>query len=275
VVIAIIGILASIILGFLTDARTKAENSAILSEVHEQQNTLALYQTDNNGYPPIPNGGNSWFACLTNNCELAGQTLVSLVSLAGQNTALAASNAPSGSSLTADAILSKYSTGATSLTTAISISGEPYLGLIYFCDASSGAICTGLSRIYYAVHGTGGDVCGIGTRQGDDTVNTLCYQSAGQSGTVSGSIGNHIYTFDGPTYPYYSTTYLNGFSQGTGWYNNGGTGYYGRTMSTTPYPYAAQYGGQGSCVDVVLYYGNTSESYCNTQGSSNDNSSNN
>jgi prepilin-type N-terminal cleavage/methylation domain-containing protein len=58
VVISIIGILSSIILASLGTARAKARDAARFQAVHEMQNALELFKSDNNGqYPGIGGGG--------------------------------------------------------------------------------------------------------------------------------------------------------------------------------------------------------------------------
>lgn len=51
VVIAIIALLATVVLASLGDARIRAENSAKNQEVDQLINALALYHSDNDGYP--------------------------------------------------------------------------------------------------------------------------------------------------------------------------------------------------------------------------------
>lgn len=53
VVVAIIGILTSITMAFLSDAREKSRDSRRFDDLRQIKNALGLYNTDNNGlYPP-------------------------------------------------------------------------------------------------------------------------------------------------------------------------------------------------------------------------------
>jgi prepilin-type N-terminal cleavage/methylation domain-containing protein len=177
VVISIIGLLASIVLASLISARDKARDVALISEVRQQQTVLALYYTDNNGYPSIPDNSN--FACLTVGCEFPGIS-ASLVSLLPQHPSVAA--ALPNQALLADAVLAKYSQGASGSNEELTINGNLYKGIIYYCDQSSGSICTGTSRIYYALRGSAPGVCGSGAQDANDGVNSLCYQTSGEIG---------------------------------------------------------------------------------------------
>ncbi|MFT6829443.1 MAG: prepilin-type N-terminal cleavage/methylation domain-containing protein [Candidatus Paceibacteria bacterium] len=51
VVISIIGVLASIIITSLSDARTQAKNASVLTEMKSLETALELYYSDNNEYP--------------------------------------------------------------------------------------------------------------------------------------------------------------------------------------------------------------------------------
>lgn len=61
VVISIIGLLSSIVLAAVSDAREKAENAHILSMIREYRNALELYYNDNDG--SYPDTGGTWY-CL-------------------------------------------------------------------------------------------------------------------------------------------------------------------------------------------------------------------
>ena len=63
VVIAIIGLLASLILASLNSAKTKGVNARIQSDIHQYQNALELYYTKNGAYP-TPTAGNNTWVCL-------------------------------------------------------------------------------------------------------------------------------------------------------------------------------------------------------------------
>jgi prepilin-type N-terminal cleavage/methylation domain-containing protein len=52
VVIAIIGILSSIVLTSLSSSRYKARDAGRLSDMHQLENALEAYESDNNGYYP-------------------------------------------------------------------------------------------------------------------------------------------------------------------------------------------------------------------------------
>ena len=54
VVISIIGILSSIVLTALTDARSRARDVKWLAEVKQIQSALSLYKSDKDFYPPAP-----------------------------------------------------------------------------------------------------------------------------------------------------------------------------------------------------------------------------
>lgn len=56
VVVAIIGVLASVVLASLNTARAKGRDARRQSDIHQIQNALELYYTDNGSYP---NGG--WY----------------------------------------------------------------------------------------------------------------------------------------------------------------------------------------------------------------------
>ena len=272
VVISIIAVLVSIVLGYISDARTKARNTALISEVHEQQNTLGLFLTDHDGYPPIPGGSSvANIACLTVGCEFAGQTPASLVSLNKTPTEVAKIPA---SSLAATAVLATYSKGDTSITDTIAIAGQDYKGLMYYCDQDNGTICTGLARIYYPVRGTYNGACGNGHTEANDGVNSLCYQSPNEQGAGSSntSTSTSPFTYDSANYPYYSTSDISGYVSGTGWYNNGDSGWYGASSPSSPY---TNDGGYGTCLSVYYYNGGSPElhSYCDDINSTFDGSS--
>jgi type II secretory pathway pseudopilin PulG len=55
VVIAIIGLLASVILASLTSARTKARDARRMSDLHNIQAALELYYSTNGSYPNLGN----------------------------------------------------------------------------------------------------------------------------------------------------------------------------------------------------------------------------
>ncbi len=63
VVIAIIGLLSSLVLAAITNARQKAENSRTVQTVRQLQNQLAIYNLDNGGYPN-PTGSAGAFYCI-------------------------------------------------------------------------------------------------------------------------------------------------------------------------------------------------------------------
>ncbi len=63
VVIAIIGLLSSVVLAAITNARQKAENSGTVQTVRQLQNQLAIYNLDNGGYPN-PTGTAGAFYCV-------------------------------------------------------------------------------------------------------------------------------------------------------------------------------------------------------------------
>ena len=57
VVIAIIGLLSSIVLASLSTARQKARDAARLSDMRQLQNALELYHVAHNSYPPLSGNG--------------------------------------------------------------------------------------------------------------------------------------------------------------------------------------------------------------------------
>lgn len=59
VVISIIGLLSSVVLASLNNARAKARDATRLSEVIQIRNAVNLYYADNGGFPPV-----SGFYCL-------------------------------------------------------------------------------------------------------------------------------------------------------------------------------------------------------------------
>lgn len=56
IVIAIIGVLSSIVLASLGPARMKARDARRIEDLHEINNALALYYSDHHEYPPSPCG---------------------------------------------------------------------------------------------------------------------------------------------------------------------------------------------------------------------------
>lgn len=64
--IAIIGILASIVLVAVTDARQKARNTAVISQMDEYQKSLELFYSQN-GYYPGTNGSRTARFCMGDN----------------------------------------------------------------------------------------------------------------------------------------------------------------------------------------------------------------
>jgi prepilin-type N-terminal cleavage/methylation domain-containing protein len=63
VVIAIIGLLSSIILASLSNSKDLATNSRVSQDIHQFQNALELYYTKYGGYPQPGTGTNAW-TCL-------------------------------------------------------------------------------------------------------------------------------------------------------------------------------------------------------------------
>lgn len=61
VVVSIIGVLSTIVLGSLNEARTRARDTARLAEVKSLQKALELYHLDNGEYPQIPSSGSLGF----------------------------------------------------------------------------------------------------------------------------------------------------------------------------------------------------------------------
>jgi general secretion pathway protein G len=67
VVIAIIGLLSTLAVVALGNARVKARDSKRLSDLKQMQTALELYYTDQSGYPPTSGAlGSGDFACLNN-----------------------------------------------------------------------------------------------------------------------------------------------------------------------------------------------------------------
>lgn len=62
VVISIIGVLSTVVLGSLSDARSRAKDAKILAETRTLQNALELYIIDNGSIPDLPSG----FPAVTN-----------------------------------------------------------------------------------------------------------------------------------------------------------------------------------------------------------------
>ncbi|MCI5050762.1 MAG: prepilin-type N-terminal cleavage/methylation domain-containing protein [Candidatus Pacebacteria bacterium] len=70
VVISIIGVLATVVLSSLNDAREKAREGVVFSEVRSLRTALELYYLDNGSYPVVPSNASwSWFTGL---CEGQG-----------------------------------------------------------------------------------------------------------------------------------------------------------------------------------------------------------
>lgn len=57
VVIAIIGVLASVTLASLNEARAKARDAQRISDIRQLQNVLFLYYDDNNAFPSVESSG--------------------------------------------------------------------------------------------------------------------------------------------------------------------------------------------------------------------------
>jgi prepilin-type N-terminal cleavage/methylation domain-containing protein len=64
VVVAIIGLLSSIVLASLNQSRNKGTNGHIQTDIHQYMNALELYYTKNNGVYPTPAAGTGTFVCL-------------------------------------------------------------------------------------------------------------------------------------------------------------------------------------------------------------------
>jgi len=75
VVVSIIGVLSTIVLGSLNDARTRAKDSARLAEAQALQKALELYYLDNNEYPQIPTASLSLGYRFVATCFPAGSSL--------------------------------------------------------------------------------------------------------------------------------------------------------------------------------------------------------
>lgn len=60
VVVSIIGVLATMVLGSLGDARSKARDAKRLSELNNLKTALELYYLDNDSYPALISGGCAW-----------------------------------------------------------------------------------------------------------------------------------------------------------------------------------------------------------------------
>src|SRR5664279_825429 len=73
VVVAIIGILASVVLASLNSARSKGRDARRVSDIHQINNALALYYDDHQAYPN--SGGADW---LSNSSTYWGSLATSL-----------------------------------------------------------------------------------------------------------------------------------------------------------------------------------------------------
>lgn len=72
IVVAIIGIIASIILASLTQARTNARQKAIIAEARQMVVLMGREYTDNGSYSPLQIAG--WIGSSTTNCAGRGFT---------------------------------------------------------------------------------------------------------------------------------------------------------------------------------------------------------
>lgn len=82
VVISIIGLLSSIVLASLTEARTKAKNIAALESARQASLTFILSSDSSGSFPDLGNGTH----CLTENCIIAGSTFNQSGALVFENT---------------------------------------------------------------------------------------------------------------------------------------------------------------------------------------------
>jgi|SRR3989344_4945399 len=137
VVVSIIGVLSSIVIGSLQNARIKATNTRKNSIAYDYQIALELYFNDHGKYPDP--GSNSTF-CLgdypTDNCWVGTNA---------ENTTLNAALAPYIPSLPADTTPTMYNFGGFSFN---------YWGIIYRCvnqDVSASGRCTNY-QIYWFIN---------------------------------------------------------------------------------------------------------------------------
>lgn len=128
VVISIIGILSAIVLTALTEARQRAQNTAIITQINQYLTVLEMYQLENGGYPYTPLG--DWYClgddpddngCWNNNNVDESTDLID--ELKPYYEAM-----PIGGSVDADP--------------------GPIQGYIYRCLVDSGSYCTSISLLW-------------------------------------------------------------------------------------------------------------------------------
>lgn len=133
IVIAIIGVLSSVVLSALNTARTKASASSQDQEVDQYLNALQLYVVDHGGYP-YP--GDTSPHCLG---QYAGGQCGTVSS-------------PTYSSAALDAALAPYIPGLPGGTAFPLASGDSWTGFIYFCTGYNGSACTNARITWLSQH---------------------------------------------------------------------------------------------------------------------------
>jgi len=133
IVIAIIGVLSSVVLSALNTARTKASASSQDQEIDQYLNALQLYVLDHGGYP-YP--GDTAAHCLG--------------AYAGAQCGLA--SAPTAGSSALDAALTSYIPGLPAGPAFPLASGDSWTGFVYFCTGYNGTACTNARITWLSQH---------------------------------------------------------------------------------------------------------------------------
>lgn len=132
IVIAIIGVLSSVVLSALNTARTKASASSQDQEIDQYLNALQLYVLDHGGYPyPGDTGPHCLGAYPGGKCGTV--------------------SSPTYSSATLDAALNTYIPGLPG-GPAFPLSGDSWTGFIYFCTGYNGTACTNARITWLSQH---------------------------------------------------------------------------------------------------------------------------
>ncbi len=132
VVIAVIGLLSSIVLANLGNARLKAQDAKVVTELRQIQISLELYY---NTYGAYPNPGTGLMYCIgSTSCYFNNQLISQTIALKPDTSMLAAIFPAFGNTL------HRYM-----------LSGSQYQGYIYLCttSASSPSLCAANSAFVF------------------------------------------------------------------------------------------------------------------------------
>jgi prepilin-type N-terminal cleavage/methylation domain-containing protein len=176
VVIAIIGLLSTIVLVSLAKAKEKARSAYAIQEVRQIQIAMEEYYNDNGTYPynatcistSIPTTA-STICCIGGSCTWNGTPIPG-----GQTITLkdAEFTSPQYAAATLSDYLSSYPAAD-----GVTLSGGLYKGFFYYCSKASGGKCLDGALVYSSVGNTGS--CAGGTSNyymSDASSNTLCWR---------------------------------------------------------------------------------------------------